>query len=197
MLYSSVAALSLFGFASATEPNPPTWPSSVSVFYPTQSAGEIESVVNAAYKVNGGDPKTSCNNGEFSSERFAFMFMPGTYQDVNVPIGYYTSAYGLGVAPTDTIFNGGKGIYSEEACGSFDTGALTTFWRSAENFYSKSTYAWLVGTGMSWVVSQAAPLRNVKVDRDLLHFEYLSEFCCAAGYASGGYDSGMNVPNLL
>jgi len=159
--------------------------------------GDIESIVNAAYKINGGDPKTTCNNGEFSSERYAFMFMPGTYQDLNIPIGYYTSAYGLGVAPTDTVFNGGKGIYSEEGCGMYEAGALGTFWRSAENFHTRSNYPWLVGTGMSWVVSQAAPLRNVKVDYDLLHFEYLSEFCCAAGYASGGYDSGVDVTGSI
>jgi hypothetical protein len=108
-------------------------------------------------------------------------------------VGYYTSVYGLGLAPTDTIFEGSKGVFCEQSCQDFTTGALGTFWRSAENFYSKSAYQWEVGTGMSWVVSQAAPLRNVKVDNDLLFFEYLPESCCAAGYASGGWASGVDV----
>jgi hypothetical protein len=108
-------------------------------------------------------------------------------------VGYYTSVYGLGVAPTDTIFEGAKGVFCEQSCEEFTTGALGTFWRSAENFHSKSAYKWDVGVGMSWVVSQAAPLRNVKVDNDLLFFEYLPESCCAAGYASGGWASGVDV----
>lgn len=175
------------------EPNPPTWPDSVSIFSPESSTEEIESVVNAAYAINGGNPVDTCGNGEFSIERFAFMFLPGTYESIDVPIGYYTSVYGLGLSPTDTVFNGAKGPYAEEACGQFTIGALGTFWRSAENFHTKTDYPWAVGSGMSWVVSQAAPLRNVKVDSDLLLFEYLDEYCCAAGYASGGWASGVEV----
>lgn len=154
----------------------------------------LPQVVNAAYTINGGDPRTSaCANGEFSDERFAFLFTPGTYTDLDIPVGYYTSVFGLGTAPTDTVFEGGKGVFCEQACLNFETGALSTFWRSAENFHSKSTYHWEVGEGMTWAVSQAAPLRNVKVDNNLLLFEYLPESCCAAGYASGGWNSGVDV----
>lgn len=183
----------LLGVLYAAEPNPPNWPSSVSIFSPLMPNSEILAVVNAAFAVNGGDPRTTCGNGQFSNERYAFLFLPGTYQALDVPVGYYTSVYGLGVSPTDTVFNDGKGVYCEESCGSFSTGALQTFWRSAENFHTTSNYAWLVGNGMTWAVSQAAPLRNVKVDHDLLLFEYLSEFCCAAGFASGGWASGVDV----
>jgi hypothetical protein len=193
MFYSSVVFASVLSQLYAVEPNPPTWPNSVSVFSPSMSMGDISAVVNAAYAVNGGSPHTSCNNGEFSSERFAFLFLPGTYYNLDVPVGYYTSVYGLGVAPTDTVFDGSRGVFAEQGCGLYDVGALTTFWRSAENFHTTSNYAWAVGNGMTWAVSQAAPLRNVKVDHDLLFFEYLSEYCCAAGYASGGWNSGMEV----
>jgi hypothetical protein len=194
MSWSTFALTALPLFASATqEPNPPTWPSSINLFNPSMSNDEILSLVNEAFTNNGGDPRTSCSHGQFSDKRYAHLFLPGTYQNLDVPVGYYTSVYGLGTAPTDTIFNGGKGVYCEEACGLFGTGALDTFWRSAENFHSTSNYAWAVGTGMSWVVSQAAPLRNVKVDNDLLLFEYLNEYCCDAGYASGGWISGLLV----
>lgn len=120
------------------------------------------------------------------------MFLPGTYS-VDVPVGYYTSVYGLGVAPTDTVFSDGKGVFAEQGCGRFDIGALNTFWRSAENFHSQSAYPWAVGTGMTWAVSQAAPLRNVKIDNNLLLFEYIEQYCCAAGFASGGWSSGVEV----
>ena len=101
------------------------------------------------------------------------MFTPGTYK-TDVPVGFYTSVYGLGESPTDTNFVGGKGVYAENGCGWFQVGALDTFWRSAENFHTSSAFAWAVGTGMAWAVSQAAPLRNVKVDNDLLFFEVRS-----------------------
>lgn len=150
--------------------------------------------MNTAYAINGGDPRTStCGNGEFSDERFAFLFTPGTYTGLNVPVGYYTSVYGLGNAPTDTVFEGEKGVYCEQSCLNFESGALGTFWRSAENFHTKSNYQWEVGSGMTWAVSQAAPLRNVKVDNSLLLFEYIPESCCAAGFASGGWNSGVDV----
>jgi len=157
------------------------------------SSGDIQAIVNDAFANNGGDPRTSCSHGQFSSLRYAHLFLPGTYSNIDVPVGYYTSVYGLGMSPLDTIFTGGKGVYCEEACGLFGTGALDTFWRSAENFYTKTNYPWAVGNGMSWAVSQAAPLRNVKVDNDLLLFEYLTEYCCDAGYASGGWISGLEV----
>ena len=157
------------------------------------SAADIENVVNAAYAINGGSPLTTCTNGQFSDQRYAFMFLPGTYQNLDVPVGYYTSVYGLGISPTDTTFADGKGVFCEQSCGPYETGALDTFWRSAENFHTTSNYAWAVGNGMTWAVSQAAPLRNVKVDHDLLLFEYIDAYCCAAGFASGGWVSGMDV----
>lgn len=197
MIYRNLPYLALTfsfsSFSSAIEPNPPTWPSSVNIFSPTMAPGDIQTIVNQAFANNGGDPRTSCSHGQFSDLRYAHLFLPGTYSNVDIPVGYYTSVYGLGVSPMDTVFTGGKGVYCEEACGLYGTGALDTFWRSAENFHTTTNYAWAVGNGMSWVVSQAAPLRNVKVDNDLLLFEYLSEYCCDAGYASGGWISGLQV----
>ena len=103
-------------------------------------------------------------------------------------MGFYTSVYGLGSSPSDTAFTGEKGVYAECGCGWFEVGSLDTFWRSAENFRSASSHEWAVGKGMTWAVSQAAPLRDVVVDGDLLLFEYVEGD--AAGYASGGWVSG-------
>jgi hypothetical protein len=74
----------LSALAASTEPNPPIWPSSVSVFSPTDSKSDIESIVNAAFAKNGGHEPA--NHGQFSSARYAFMFKPGTY-NVSVPVG--------------------------------------------------------------------------------------------------------------
>ena len=104
-----------------------------------------------------------------------------------MPVGYYTSVYGLGDSPDDVIFNGDRGVYCEESDYNFEAGALGTFWRSAENFRNEAMNAPSgIGPGMLWAVSQAAPLRRVHTTGDLILFQYV---CCveAAGYASGGY----------
>jgi len=136
--------LSLSAVAYASESNPPNFPASVKVFTAATSPDEISSAVNAAFAENGGDPNTSCNNGEFSDSRFAFLFAPGSYS-TDVPVGYYTSVYGAGASPYDVTFTGDRGVYCEEACGLFESGSLTTFWRSAENFHTTSSYVWPTG----------------------------------------------------
>jgi hypothetical protein len=77
------------------------------------------------------------------------MFKPGTYH-VDVPVGYYTQVLGLGKSPDDVVFDAARGVYSEEGDQTDMNGALSTFWRSAENFRTRSE--------MLWAVSQAAPL---------------------------------------
>ena len=82
-----------------TQPNPPLWPHSVRVFGPSDKG--IEDAIASAYAVNGGhDP---ANHGQFSTQRFAFLFKPGVY-DVDCPVGYYTQILGLGKSPSDVTF---------------------------------------------------------------------------------------------
>lgn len=72
---AAVLALVLAAASASAEPNPPTWPQSVTIFSPEDAAGDIEAKVNAAYATNGGH--APANHGQFSSERFAFLFKPG------------------------------------------------------------------------------------------------------------------------
>mmetsp|Transcript_32763 Transcript_32763/g.75794 ORF Transcript_32763/g.75794 Transcript_32763/m.75794 type:complete len:607 (+) Transcript_32763:86-1906(+) len=180
----------LRGTAGGSEPNPPTWPDTVRVFDPSDD--DIQSVLDAAYATNGGhDP---AYNGQFSDARYAFMFKPGSY-DVDVPVGYYTHIIGLGDSPDDVVFNGPKGVYVD--AGSYDSSpagdCLSNFWRAAEGFSMQGqTYEWWSGgAGMLWAVSQAAPLRRVKVDNTLNLYQYVSGD--AAGFSSGGYMANVEV----
>ena len=189
---SAVLAATVYCTATSTgvdaaEPNPPTWPSSVRVFDPSDT--DISATVNAAFAKNGGhDPP---NNGQFSTERYAFLFKPGTYTD-DVPVGFYTTVAGLGEAPGDVIFAGEKGVYCEEGDYVFSGGALDTFWRSAENFRTQANWSNTGNTGMLWAVSQAAPLRRIQVDNALTLYEYEPPYQ-GAGYASGGYFANLEV----
>ena len=186
VLVTAMAVSQLAFSARSAEPNPPKWPKSVAVFGPGDTG--TEEVIAAAYAVNGGH--VPANHGQFSSKRFAFLFKPGSY-DVNVPVGYYTQVLGLGAAPSDVTFTSPRGVYSEEQDYTI-TGALDTFWRSAENFRTLASEDWQVGKGMMWAVSQAAPLRRVDVANDLLLYEYQPPIP-AAGEASGGFMANIRV----
>lgn len=174
--------------ALSDEPLSPTWPSTVKVFGPTDNETDIQNAVMAAFHVNGGSP----NIGQFSSERFAFLFKPGSY-NVDVPVGFYTQVSGLGTTPDQVQFNGDKGVYCEEADTAPKTGgALVTFWRIGENFQTNSAHNWIVASGMIWAVSQAAPLRSVIVKNELSLFEYIKGDY-NAGFASGGFMANMKI----
>eukprot|EP00928_Gymnodinium_smaydae_P036435 TRINITY_DN25467_c0_g5_i1.p1 TRINITY_DN25467_c0_g5~~TRINITY_DN25467_c0_g5_i1.p1 ORF type:complete len:462 (-),score=39.24 TRINITY_DN25467_c0_g5_i1:805-2142(-) len=154
------------------QPNPPVWPPSVRVFSSSDSKETIEAAVGSAYSQNGGPN----DHGEFSSERFAFLFEPGSY-DADVPVGFYTQVLGLGVLPDDVVFTGSIGVYCPQGSSDFHIGALDTFWRSGENFRNTAS-------SMLWAVSQASPLRRVHVDHALTLFQVQRGH---AGYASGGF----------
>jgi hypothetical protein len=175
---------------AASEPNPPVWPGSVFVFTPTTPAANITATVNAVFNENGGRK----DRGQFSSDRYALLFMPGSYE-VDVPVGYYTQVLGLGESPTDVVFTGDKGVYCEEGDFDIDVGALDTFWRGAENFQTNSKHLWTDTEGMLWSVSQAAPLRRLVIKNNLKLFEYKGGG--AAGYASGGFLADSVVEGLV
>ena len=182
----SILILLLVTATHALEPNPPQFPSSVRVFSPTDS--DIDGTLAAAFATNGGHQPS--NHGQFSEKRYAFLFQPGWY-DVDAPVGYYTQIMGLGAVPGDVVFTSPKGVYSQEGDYSIG-GALSSFWRSAENFRTLANFKWNVGQGMMWAVSQAAPLRRVEVENDLLLFEYEPPIG-GAGEASGGYFASIKV----
>jgi hypothetical protein len=124
--------LSKFAFATslvaAIEPNPPNWDTkSVKIFSPGDA--DVQSTLDAIHAEMGGTSPP--NNGQFSSSRYALLFHAGQH-NVNVDLGYYVSVHGLGDNPTDTtlgnlmVLNGGD---------DFHNGALSNFWRSAENVH--------------------------------------------------------------
>jgi len=182
-----VAVWASSGGSGGGEPNPPIWPSTVKVFGPEDNMASIQSSVNAAYGVNGGPG----NNGQFSQERFAFLFKPGHY-NVEVPVGFYTQVAGLGASPADVVFTSPKGVYCQEGSFSVSPGALDTFWRSAENFQTDANFGWSNKPGMLWAVSQAAPLRRVVVTQNLNLYQYVPPYR-EAGYASGGFMANLIV----
>ncbi|MFC9408420.1 discoidin domain-containing protein [[Kitasatospora] papulosa] len=140
----------------------------VLVFDP--STPNIQAKVDAIFKQQ--------ESAQFGTGRYALMFKPGTYNDINAQIGFYTSIAGLGLKPDDTTFNGDVTVDA----GWFNGNATQNFWRSAENLALNPVN----GTNR-WAVSQAAPFRrmHVKGGLNLAPNGY--------GWASGGYIADSKI----
>lgn len=179
------------------EPNPPTLPESMILFYPPKNNQDIEHIQTTLNSYS--DPTmtweeysksddkedrkgrpdfTYTTANHFSTQRTALLFAPGIYPNLDFEVGYYTSILGLGQSPTDVQFtdcNKGPHVPALEKFKhrAPNGSGLDTFWRSIENIATDAR------EGMQWVVSQAAPLRRVHLRTDL-------NLCDGDAYVSGG-----------
>lgn len=121
-------------------------------------------------------------SAQFGTGRYALLFKPGTYNNINANIGFYTSIAGLGLSPDDTTFNGDVTVDA----GWFNGNATQNFWRSAENLALNPVN----GTDR-WAVAQAAPFRrmHVKGGLNLAPNGY--------GWASGGYIADSKIDGTV
>ncbi|MFI9496492.1 coagulation factor 5/8 type domain-containing protein [[Kitasatospora] papulosa] len=168
LLMAFPTARSAFGDETGEVPGGGDLGPNVLVFDP--STPDIQGKVDEIFKKQ--------ESAQFGSDRYALMFKPGTYDDINAQIGFYTSIAGLGLNPDDTTFNGDVTVDA----GWFDGNATQNFWRSAENLALDPVN----GTNR-WAVSQAAPFRrmHVKGGLNLAPDGY--------GWASGGYIADSKI----
>ncbi|MFE9485185.1 coagulation factor 5/8 type domain-containing protein [Streptomyces sp. NPDC006641] len=117
-------------------------------------------------------------SAQFGDGRYALFFKPGTYDNINAQIGFYTSIAGLGLNPDDTTFNGDVTVDA----GWFGGNATQNFWRSAENLALNPVN----GTDR-WAVAQAAPFRRMHVRGGL------NLAPAGYGWASGGYIADSRI----
>ena len=140
----------------------------VKVFTAKDGDENIQNFISAIYEKSAWE--------EFSSDRHAFMFMPGRYENVNVHVGYYTSVAGLGYIPEDVEI-GKLEIYQHPLTGSM----LTNFWRTVENF--------TVNSDALFCVSQATSMRRMNIRGDLL--------LTTGGWGSGGLISDSHISGVI
>ncbi|GAA4572403.1 discoidin domain-containing protein [Planotetraspora kaengkrachanensis] len=146
----------------------------VIVFDPSQSAATIQSQLNSVFATQ--------ESNQFGSQRYALMFKPGTYNNLNAQIGFYTSIAGLGQSPDDVTINGDVTVDA----GWFGGNATQNFWRSIENL------AIVPSNGTDrWAVSQAAPFRRVHVRGGL------NLAPAGYGWASGGYIADSKIDGTV
>jgi hypothetical protein len=145
----------------------------VFVFDPAMDMKEIQNLLDTVFRMQSG------RGSEFSKNRFALLFKPGTY-DLDIRVEYYMQILGLGNSPEDVVIKGA--VRSNTTHGN---SVLTNFWRGVENLTVVPT----VNSTMVWGVSQAAPLRRVHIKGDLQLFD--------KGYASGGFLADSKVDGTI
>src|SRR5450759_2193780 len=205
---SAAAAVSICPDASSSLFGP-----NVCVFNPSMSQAAIQADVDriATLQV----PQSA----QFSTNRYAIFFEPGTYGSYAHPlvfqVGFYTQVAGLGLMPQDTVVNGMIEAFANECATrtrngstSYWCNSTTNFWRSLSNLQLNVTQNWAVGPAFApailgpggpgcayseeaWSVSQAAPLRRLLVNGSIVFQDYCSG---ANDDASGGFiaDSQIN-----
>ncbi len=159
----------------------PDFGPNVIIFDPSMTTSQIQASVNAiaAQQVN----------NEMGTQRYTLLFMPGTYgstaQPLTFQVGYYTEVAGLGASPTDVTINGHVDVYNRCLTPS-NCIALVNFWRSLSNLtIHVMGLSGCRSSGDFWAVSQAAPMRRVKVTGGNIT---LMDYCTAGPqYASGGF----------
>jgi hypothetical protein len=180
----------------------------VCVFTPAMSQVAIQNDLNAiaAQQV----PVAS----QFSSQRYAVLFRPGTYGSSASPlvfqVGYYTQVAGLGSMPQDTVINGAIDVFNNLCtAGTQDCNSDDNFWRSLSNLTlnvdlpsTPPAYSPPVqdpfGTGCTnsaemWSASQAAPIRRAIINGSVVFQDY----CANNNFASGGFIADSKVSGTL
>jgi hypothetical protein len=180
----------------------------VCVFSPAMSQAAIQGDLNAiaAQQV----PVAS----QFSSQRYAVLFRPGTYGSSDSPlvfqVGYYTEVAGLGSMPQDTVINGAIDVFNNLCtAGTQDCNSDDNFWRSLSNLtlnvdLPASPPAYVppaldpFGTGCTnsaemWSASQAAPIRRAIINGSVVFQDY----CANHNFASGGFIADSKVSGSL
>jgi hypothetical protein len=177
-----ILLLSVGAFSTAAVAATPDFGPNVYIFSPSTPAAQVQSTLLSL-----------SNEAQFSTNRYAVLFMPGTYS-VQAPVGYYESIAGLGETPNGVTIDGfltpnfGVAVFGTSTWPG--NNITDTFWRSMENMtinaVTDSDQDGPANT-LQWGVSQGAPLRRMQINGGL---ELTDSFC---GNASGGFISDTVV----
>ena len=156
VLTTAVTMTSTAATAGRPPHGAPDFGPNVTVFDPSMPVAEIQATLDAAHAAQ--------VDNEMGTERYAYLFKPGTYgtaeQPLQIKVGYYTEISGLGASPTDVVINGKVEVYNRCLAdgGTGNCLALVNFWRTLSNLSINVNAAGQDGCRSSanfWAVSQA------------------------------------------
>ncbi|MDR1692040.1 MAG: hypothetical protein LBR72_01655, partial [Oscillospiraceae bacterium] len=127
------------------------WGPNVLIFSPDDDPSAVGNLIN--------NIRARQVSNQFGKQRYALLFKPGVYSpDIEVKVGFYTHAAGLGLLPTDTSLEkltcDARWLSSGE-----NNNATCNFWRASENFSVRSDTL--------WAVSQAVSMRRMEINGNL------------------------------
>src|ERR1035437_602021 len=79
----------------------PNFGPNVIIFTPSMSKATIQSSLDNIFAL-----QNNASTSQFDTNRYAIFFMPGTYTNIAVNMGYYMQVLGLGRSPDDVTING-------------------------------------------------------------------------------------------
>jgi hypothetical protein len=194
LVLASVTAVTGTAAVAGPPPTPAsTFGPNVTVFDPGMPVSEIQAKLDATHAAQ--------VNAEMGTNRYTFLFMPGTYgtaeRPLQIKVGYYTEIAGLGASPTDVVINGKIEVYNRclENGGTSNCLALVNFWRTLSNLSLNINALGQDDCRASanfWAVSQAVSLRRMNITGGNLS---LMDYCTAGPqYASGGFIADSRLP---
>jgi hypothetical protein len=151
------------GVSGPTTTGPPDFGPNVLIFDPSMSASSVQSRIDSVFQGQ--------ESAQFGTGRYAYFFKPGQYQ-LDVQLGFYMQALGLGASPDDVTITG-----AVRSKATWNNGNATlNFWRSAENLAVVPTQDSNVEV---WAVSQGTDLRRVHIKGSINLWD--------GGWSSGGF----------
>merc|ERR1712166_671502 len=122
--------------------------------------------------------------GQFGTNRQAVLLRRGDYGSLEIPVNFYTSIIGVGSTPADVRVSA---IKANDTYPNSAKGGLENFRRSVEGLTCTASQ-------ITWAVSQAAPLRRLRIDGDLHLSQQDGE---QVHYTSGGFMADISVGGTL
>jgi hypothetical protein len=193
--------------AGASAASNPNLGPNVIIFDPSMPQAQIQSELDAI--------STQQVPNQFGAQRYAIFFEPGTYGSASDPldfqVGFYTQVAGLGAQPGDVVINGAINVFNQ--CSGGQCEGTDNFWRSLSNLtlnvdlpasppnyapYSGDPYtAYCDNSAEIWAVSQAAPMRSVIINGNLVLQDYCGGASPPNNDVSGGYMANDQVSGAL
>lgn len=169
---------------TAASNSSPNFGPNVFTFDPSMPMATIQSQLSAVFSQQ--------QNNQFGSSRYAFLFKPGQYTNLDVNLGYYTQVLGLGKNPDDVTITGN--VHADGVLANHN--ATVNFWRACENFAvvptSVSSSPLEAAGTMTFAVSQDTWLRRMHIRGNL----YLSNTNSGA-YSSGGFLADSKIDSTI
>ncbi len=151
------------------------WGDAVDIFSPDDDKDRINSRIKSI-----SEKMMKASDAEWSDERYALLFKPGTYDIDKINVGFYTQVLGLGKTPYETT------IPNVNVDSAANGNVLINFWRGIENIAvdtgSKTTE-------VKWGASQAAPIRRLYVNGKL-HLDDIG-MPASGGFVADTYVEGQ------